>query len=255
MAAFFAAFKFLTILPVPGAHRFRDKDWSLATAWYPAVGLVLGTILFALDWVLHWLWPGEVAAALVLAAWVAMTGALHLDGFVDCCDALLTAVPASRKLDILRDVHIGAFGAVGLVLLLLLKYACLLDLPHDLRLPAYLLVPVAARWAMTGAVLFFPYARRGSGLGQKAKATIGVRQFAIASTTALLVGLLCFWLGLGWAAWVLLVLAGALSLLVALWIQAQIQGLTGDAYGALCELAELVGLLTVLALAHQSLML
>ncbi len=141
MHPFLAALRFLTVLPVPGAHRLDDADgsaapstslttgWGRATAWYPVVGLVLGAILVGLDWGLRWLFPGGVAAALLLLAWVTLTGALHLDGFIDCCDGLLAPVPRERRLEILRDVHAGAFGIVGVALLLLTKYAALVALP------------------------------------------------------------------------------------------------------------------------------
>jgi adenosylcobinamide-GDP ribazoletransferase len=215
------------------------------------VGLLLGAILVVLDWGLRWLFPEGVAAALLLVAWVALTGALHLDGFIDCCDGLLAPVSRERRLEILRDVHAGAFGIVGVVLLLLTKYATLVALPEGIRLPALLFVPTLARWCMTGAVLLYPYARSGSGLGQKAKTGAGRSQLAIATITALLACALAGLAGLGWTALLLLVLTAIASFLVAHWIQSRLGGLTGDAYGAICELAETVSLLILVALASQ----
>jgi adenosylcobinamide-GDP ribazoletransferase len=259
MPALLAAFRFLTTLPIPGAHRLEDGDLGRATAWYPAVGLVLGGILAVLDgstpltagWGLRRLWPDLVAAAVLLVAWVAMTGALHLDGFVDCCDALLAPVPPERRLEILRDVHTGAFGLVGLSLLLLTKITALAALPEGIRLPALLLVPTLGRWGMTAAVLLYPYARSGPGLGQRAKTGAGPRQLTIATVTALLVTALCWGLGLGWVALMLLILAALTLLLSARWIQSRIGGLTGDGYGAICELIEVAALLALAALAHR----
>lgn len=256
MRAFLAAVQFLTILPVPGTHLVRDADWGRSTAWYPAVGLLLGAILAGLDWVLRRLLPGGVATALLLVAWVALSGALHLDGFVDCCDALLPSVSRARRLEILRDVHAGAFGIVGVVLLLLTKYAALaaLDGPDGasaIRLPALLLVPTLARWAMSGAVQLAPYARPGPGLGQKARTGAGRTQLAIATATALLASGLAWYAGLGWAALVLLAVTALTGLVVAGWIQTRIGGLTGDAYGAICELVETVCLITLAALAYR----
>ena len=253
MRSLLAAFHFLTVLPLPGAHHLRDEDWGRATAWYPVVGLVLGAILAALDWGLRWLWPEELAAALLLLAWVALTGALHLDGFVDCCDALLAPVPVERRLEILRDVHVGAFGLVGAVLLLLLKYAALVALPVGFRLPALLLVPVLGRWGMSGAVLLWPYARPGAGLGRMSKTGAGRGQLAIATLTTLVVVGLAWWAGLGGVALALLVLTAVVVLISAQWVQSRIGGLTGDVYGALCELIETVNLLVLVALAQRGL--
>lgn len=251
MRALLAAFHFLTILPLPGTHHLADEDWGRATAWYPAVGLALGAILAALDWGLRWLWPAGVAAALLLLAWVVLTGALHLDGFVDCCDGLLAPVSRERRLEILRDVHVGAFGLVGAVLLLLLKYTALVAMPAPFRLPGLLLIPVLGRWAMSGAVLLWPYARPSGGLGRLAQTGAGRSQLAVATLTTLLAVGLAWWAGLGWAALALLALTAAVVLIAARWVQARIGGLTGDVYGALCELTEAVCLLALVALAHK----
>jgi adenosylcobinamide-GDP ribazoletransferase len=250
MRPFLAAVQFLTTLPLPGSHQVSDADWGRATAWYPAVGLLLGAILAGLDWGLRWLLPVNVAAALLLVAWVILTGALHLDGWVDCCDALLAPVSPQRRLEILRDVHAGAFGIVGAVLLLLTKYAALAALPGPIRLPALLLVPTLARWGMSSAVLLYPYARPGPGLGQKAKTGSGNRQLAIASAIALLGAALTWWAGLGPAAMALVALTAAVVLAAATWARSRIGGLTGDVYGAICELCELTGLLALVVVAY-----
>lgn len=250
---FLAALKFLTILPVPGAHHLSDSDWGWATAWYPAVGLILGIILAGLDWGLRLLFPAAVAAALLLVGWVALTGALHLDGFADCCDALLAPVSRARRLEILRDVHTGAFGLVGVVLLLLTKYAALAALPESWHLPGFLLIPTLGRWAMTAAVVLYPYARPGPGLGQKAKTGAGGRHLVLASLTVLLAAALAWGAGLAWTVLLLLSLAAFTTLLVAQWIQSRIGGLTGDAYGAICEIAEVISLLALVALAFRGL--
>jgi adenosylcobinamide-GDP ribazoletransferase len=257
MRSFLVALRFLTILPVPGAHHLEGdapaslaSGWGRATAWYPAVGLVLGAILAGLDWGLSRLFPPGVATALLLVAWVVLTGGLHLDGFIDCCDGLLTPVPRERRLEILRDVHAGAFGLVGVVLLLLVKYAALAALPGEVRLPALLLIPALARWCMTGAVLLYPYARSGAGLGQRAKTGAGRPQLVVATATALLACVLAGLAGLGWAAVALLVLTSLTGYMVAQWIRSRIGGLTGDAYGAICELAEMFSLLALVALAY-----
>jgi adenosylcobinamide-GDP ribazoletransferase len=262
MRSFLAALRFLTILPVPGFHRLSDADgsaslttdWGRATAWYPAVGLLLGALLAGLDGGLRWLFPEGVAAVLLLVAWVSLTGALHLDGFIDCCDGLLAPVSRERRLEILRDVHAGAFGIVGVVLLLLTKGTALVSLAGDVRLPALLLTPTLARWCMTAAVLLYPYARSGPGLGQKAKTGAGGPQLAVATATALLAGALAWWAGLGWTAGLLLLVAALTGWLVAHWIQSRIGGLTGDAYGAICELVEVVSLLALTGLAYQGLL-
>jgi adenosylcobinamide-GDP ribazoletransferase len=218
------------------------------------VGLVLGALLAGLGLGLRWMLPGGVVSALLLVAWVALTGALHLDGFVDCCDAMLAPVSRERRLEILRDVHAGAFGIVGVVLLLLVKYIALATLPAAIQLPALLLIPALGRWGMTGAVVLFPYARSGPGLGRKAKAGAGYRQLAVATVTVLAAAGLAWWLGLGWIVLVLLILAALAVLALSGWAQSRLGGLTGDVYGAICELVETTSLLALTAFAYRGML-
>ena len=259
MRPLLAAFRFLTILPVPGDHDLPAADWAAGTAWYPLVGLVLGAILATLAWALAWLWPGAVVAALVLVAWVLLTGALHLDGFVDCCDALFASVAPERRLEILHDLHTGAFGVAGVALLLLTKYAALASLaaPAILAEPAgwlpLILIPTTARGGMTATIVLYPYARSEPGLGARAKSGAGAMQLATATTITLAVTAAIWWAGLHWGALVIVVVIAATMLLAAQWICSRIGGLTGDAYGALCELGEAAGLLAASALAFRGL--
>ncbi len=247
MRSLFAAIGFLTVLPSPRGRELRDDDWGRSVGWYPLVGLLLGAILAGLDWLLRRAWPEGLASVLLLAAWVALTGALHLDGFVDCCDGLLAPVSPERRLEILRDVHVGAFGLVGAVLLLMVKAAALAALPGPARPAALLLVPTLARWTMSGAVVLAPYARPGPGLGRLARTGAGTRELALATGTALLAAILAWLLGLGWAAALLPPVVALVVALVAAWIRRRIPGMTGDTYGALCELGEAAGLLALAA--------
>src|SRR5512138_2248000 len=139
------AFGLLTTLPfrLPG-------DWApgasgRAAVWYPLVGLVVG----ALTW-LAWkaamlLFPPLPAGALTLVAWVALTGGLHLDGLADCCDGLFASVAPERRLEIMKDPRTGAFGVIGLILVLLLKAAALMSLTSGFAL---LLAASLARWCI-----------------------------------------------------------------------------------------------------------
>ena len=133
-------------------------------AFYPLVGALIGAGLAGLAWLLGQIGLAQAApllpAALVLAAWAALTGALHLDGWADCCDALFVPVSRERRLEIMKDPRLGGFGAAGLILLLLVKLAALQGImagPH--ALPALIAIPALARWAAVIAAKAYP--RRG----------------------------------------------------------------------------------------------
>jgi adenosylcobinamide-GDP ribazoletransferase len=196
------------------------------------VGLLLGACLAITDHALRLVLPATVAAVLLLAAWVALTGALHWDGLLDCLDALLVPAPSERRLEILKDVHTGSFAVVGGGLILLLYVACLIAIPGGARVWALLLAPTAGRWIMTVAQIAWPYARV-AGLGEKFPAT---RRAALLGMLPLLP-----LLGGGAHAVLVLTIACLASYLLARWMARQLGGgLTGDCYGALCEVTQLL---------------
>ena len=164
-----AAIGFLTILPVSPRDAASPPDaagaLARAPAWFPAVGLLLGGMLAFLDLALRVLHlPVLLNSALLVAALAALTRALHLDGFMDTCDALLGGFDRERRLEILRDPHVGAFAVVGVVCLLLVKLAALTALPEGSRTGILILFPCLSRAAMLLVMQSFPYARR-EGLG------------------------------------------------------------------------------------------
>ncbi|MHB8913102.1 MAG: adenosylcobinamide-GDP ribazoletransferase, partial [Lysobacter sp.] len=163
MRGLLAAIGFLTRVPVP-VRVFADaRAQSQSLAWYPAVGLLLGGLLCALAWVLQAL-PPLPGSALLVAAWVLLTGALHLDGLADSADAWVGGLgDRTRTLAIMKDPACGPAGVVALVLVLLLKVTALASLPGA-PWAALLLAPLIARMALTAAFVTTPYVRSG-GLG------------------------------------------------------------------------------------------
>lgn len=224
-----AALALLTILPVR-----RELDFSArALAWFPLVGAALGVILVAVDFGARHFFPPLVSAALTLAAWVLVTGALHLDGLSDACDALFAATTRERRLEILRDVHLGAFGATGLVILLLLKFSAL----DSVNITSLFLAPVLARWAMVYAAAF-PLARK-EGMAALFAKTITRREILIATLITFVCVVLFGWLAVG--GWITALVVTTLSARFAI---ARLGGLTGDIYGMICECVEVSVLLS-----------
>jgi len=238
MKPFLVALGFLTRIPCPRQPKVTPELMARSMAFYPLIGSLIGLSLVGMRWLLCYLFPPPLAGALLLAAWVSISGGLHLDGFIDCCDGLLVAKPPEIRLGILRDTAVGAYGILGAIILMLIKYVALSVLPDKGGWVALLLAPVLGRWAMVYVTACFPYAR-SSGVGWLCKAHISWRELGWATVTVLVIA---FASGpaLGLAA---LVAVGTCATLFARWTMAQIPGLTGDVYGASGELSELVVLL------------
>jgi adenosylcobinamide-GDP ribazoletransferase len=237
---FLAALQFLTITPPLIRRQLTPGELGQAVGWFALVGFLLGVMLTGADAALRlWLPPG-VTAALLLALWVIATGALHLDGFLDACDGLFGGHTPEARLRIMRDERAGAFAVLGGILLVLVKYSCLTGLGN--RTVALMVAPTVARWGMSLAIVAFPYGRP-EGLGRWMKDHSGWQQVFLASITALLVAALAArWLGL-----LVVALAGVTTAAGAVLVLRRLPGLTGDIYGALCELTETLILLAFVA--------
>jgi len=235
------AWQLLTIIPLPLSPKIMSNTPGRSTAYYPLVGLILGGLLAGAGQLLFAFLPVGLAAALLLALWAGLTGLLHLDGFMDSCDGLLPPRDPARRLEIMKDSHVGAFGVVGVILLLLLKFNALMAVPAADRVSALVVVPMLARWAMTWVMARYPAARR-EGLGVYFGKDVGWGQVGGATIIAAGVSFLF----MGWAdALLLFGLTWLTATLIARLALARIGGLTGDVYGAICEVSEAVALITV----------
>jgi len=242
MKSFLIALQFLTSIPVRVRGEVAPRAMGRAMVWFPVVGLMLGGALALVDLALRALLPPVVAAAMLLTLWAALTGALHLDGFLDCCDGLLAARPPDKRLEILRDAHVGAFAVVGAICLLLLKFAALLELPDGDRLAALLATPALTRAAMVYAARAYPYARSGPGLGRLFRHGLTWREVALAAAVAVATA----WLALKLTGLALILWVWLLTAAIAWLVRRRIPGLTGDVYGAINELTEVGALLFLL---------
>jgi adenosylcobinamide-GDP ribazoletransferase len=235
-----AALQFLTVAPPLVRRRFTPSELGQATGYFPLVGVLVGVVLAALHGGLAFVFPSEVVSALLLAAWYILTGALHLDGFLDACDGLLGGGDPETRLRILRDERVGSFAVAGGVLLLLTKYAALRAVPRVTA--ALVLAPTLGRWGMTLAITAFPYAR-AEGLGRTMKDHAGWGQVAMATGVALLTA----WIAGNWLGLAVLVWAAGVTWAVARFTLRRLPGLTGDIYGAVCEVVETAVLVALVA--------
>ena len=237
MVSLLAAFQFLTVFPTVIRRMFTAEEMGRSVGFFPVVGLVLGGILLGLDSALRLFLRPQLTAVLVVAAWLVLTRALHFDGFLDIFDALFGGFSPERRLEIMKDSRVGAFGVAAGVLLLFAKIFSIADLGN--RPAGFLLAAVLGRWAMGLTIFAFPYARE-KGLGSDMKAKVGWPQMIFASLVSLAVA----WFMAGWWGLFAVALAALLLFLAARYMLSLLPGLTGDSYGMICELIELAVLIT-----------
>ena len=231
---------FLTILPLAPAGAVQMGP---ARAYFPLTGLVLGAILAGLDFAASQALPPQVVSALLVAALLVLTRAIHTEGFLDTCDGLFGGYSRERRLEILRDTHVGAFAVVGGIALLLLKWTLLAGVPDAVRVGLLIVFPCLSRFGMLSTMAAFSYAR-SEGMATNFQSGTSRWQVAFGLATAAAAGGLL----LGSAGLLLLGGAVAASLGLGWWITGMLGGMTGDTYGAVNEVAEVTVLLLGIAL-------
>jgi len=236
-----AAVGCLTILPVGSRGMVREAELGHAFLWFAPVGLLVGGVLVSVHAVASRLVPPSVAAACVLAVWVVITGALHLDGLADVCDGLYGGHTPEERLRIMKDPHVGAMAVVAVCVLLILKAALIGSLSQRIAMPALLLSPCLGRSAMVWLGTTLPYARAEGGVAEAFVRSAGRRPLWWASGVAFIAaGLLLGVRGIG------IVLASLLATCILCAVfRRTLGGVTGDALGAAGELLEVLTLLAV----------
>ncbi len=234
------ALQFLTVLPVR-INSVPDAEASgRSLLYYPLVGLFIGALLATVAWMLGDA-PPLLGAAVLLAVWVAVTGALHLDGLADSADAWVGGLgDRDKTLAIMKDPRCGPMAIVTLVVILLIKFAALAQLLANDAWGLIVLVPVLGRTALVLLFLTTPYVR-SQGLGSLLASNLPRSACTLSAATTLFAAI-AFYGPKAW--WLLTVVGGAFYVLRKL-ILRRIGGTTGDTAGALVELTETAAILSV----------
>ncbi len=233
-----AALQFLTIVPI----RVNVSTPALrrSLAYFPLVGLMIGGFLYGLDRLFALAFPDSLTNILLVIALALVTRALHLDGFIDTCDGLAGGRSPEDRLKIMRDSRVGGFGVVGGCCLILMQYVALTALPLEYRMEALILMPAIARWTMVYAVFAHPYAReQGLGTVFHQQKTFPWLVIATAIILAASIGLMRLE-GLAITAAALIV-----AMLMGVYLNKKLGGLTGDAYGAINEVIQVAVLILI----------
>ena len=249
------ATQFLTRLPTPVFRGYQPHWLSQSARYFPAVGALVGAINVGVWWLARQWVPTTVAVGLMIATSLLVTGAFHEDGFADSCDGFGGGLTADRVLAIMKDSRIGAYGAIGIAVMLGLKWMTLVEIP----LPTLPLIVVSAhmfsRWCSCGLIWALPYVRiDGDAKAKPLADTLSARAWMLSGVLGA-VAVAPFAVGCGDLAYSLeirvLAAASVAALLTtaaaAAYVRRRIGGYTGDCLGAVQQLSELTFLLVSLA--------
>jgi adenosylcobinamide-GDP ribazoletransferase len=245
---FFIALQFFTRIPIPRWVGF-DAAWlHQASRYFPAVGWVVALVTAMVYVVASLLWPPAVAMVLSTVAGIWLTGAFHEDGFADVCDGFGGGMTPERVLDIMKDSRVGAYGAIGIVLMLMFKVTLLVSLPVPYVVPALLIAHPLSRLASCTLIWRLNYARL-EGKAKPLAQHMSTAEWLIAAITVALPIAALLWVG---ALPLPNFLLACIFLILASWWLARlfvrrIGGYTGDCLGAVQQLSEVAFYLGLLA--------
>ena len=236
-------FVFFTRLPLPrldfGGRTLGDAIWAAPLAGL-AVALI-GSLVYAVA-ILSGLSVG-IAAALTLTATMLATGCLHEDGLSDVADGFGGGKTRERKLEIMRDSRIGAYGACALIISVLIRWSAIADIGGPILVFCGLIAAHAASRAVLPAFMFLLPPARADGLATGA----GKVPVRVAFVGALLGGAALFSLGLSGAVPAIICLGVVFAGFWLLCLR-QIGGQTGDTLGALQQIGEITVLVVAAAI-------
>lgn len=234
--ALFMCFGMFTSIPCPWRPWDEDARDSMLVM-LPGVGLVIGLLWLALAGLGRWLLPGISAAILAALPWL-LTGFIHLDGYMDTCDAILSWRPLEKRLEILKDSHTGAYAVVGLALLTLFSYdaARAVTAQTPLNLRALLLIPVVSRCGSALSVLTLRPIGHSQYTGMEGRA---VQRLAVCAMWLVSLIVCAIWLRGAVAVLLIETLAYVLSMV---WAFRTLEGVSGDVAGFALSVAECVAL-------------
>lgn len=238
---FLLALSFYTRLPYPQALDF--KLLPRAAVYLPLIGWLVGGVAALSFYLADLIWPQATAVILALVTGLLLTGALHEDGLADVCDGFGGGMDRQRILEIMKDSHIGVYGVLGLLLMLLLKISILVAMPSA-AVPFVLLAGHSlSRMSPLLLMQRYNYARGNDSKSSGAVYKPTLQELSFAAVIALLpLALLPALCGLA----IIPVLLA--TMLVGHYFYRRIGGYTGDCLGASQEVAETVFYLSVSAL-------
>jgi len=241
------AFQFLTIIPVKDTGVVADSEVGGAASFFPLVGAVQGMLLVLAAMIASRILPVGVVNILVILLLIVTNGGLHLDGLSDTFDAIASRGDRDKKLSIMKEATVGPIGGIAIVIDILLKLYLLNEIYSVSQSATYymmlFLLPMYSRWAMVPAIFHGKSARK-EGLGRTFIENVGVRELLTATILTLILSFL--------AVFIIFNTAGLMHIIFSLpalyifslaagWFAARrFGGMTGDTFGAVSELSEIL---------------
>jgi adenosylcobinamide-GDP ribazoletransferase len=247
MKNFFIGLQFLTRIRLVTQTEWSLDSFGKSVKYFPLVGLVIGSILAIVAYFFiiylplhHILVPKHIISTVLLILSILITGGLHCDGFMDTMDGVFSGRARDTMLEIMKDSRVGANGVTAFIMLILCKWSLLLDILPENLVIALFIMPIISRLGMVMGITLFPYARP-DGMGKAFAQYADKKSLMIAILSTFI-----FVVPLGAISIISMISVAIFTILFCKYITNVLGGLTGDVYGALTELSEVIVLVVFL---------
>ena len=229
---------FLTRLPAwQASHQPTAEVAPLSVVYFPLVGLIIGALLWGVTWLIYpgWVTSSTVVTLLIVALWIWITGALHLDGLADCADAWMSGKQGQEMYTILKDVHSGVGATVAVTLVIVGKVTLLTEIIQLNLIFLILISPLFARALMAVYLVnteYFPATGLGTTMTNKPyRISVSVIFGMVVLISTLFIDSNLIWI---------FIASGVTTLaLIHCSLTRRLGGTNGDVFGAVVETAEL----------------
>ena len=240
LQAFFMAFGMFTSIPCP-YRPWNDEARPLMILFFPIIGVILGALWFG-AWILfrYLGFPSLLTAALMTILPYALSGFLHLDGYMDVCDAVLSRRGLEERQRILKDPHVGSFAVIMICCLFLVNFSLFASVDANSSMLILILLPAAVRCCAGAAVTLLRPMQTSQYSGT-------YRTNAKTSHVIILLIMFCLCIAGGylldpWRGAAILGIGSAVYWLSVLWGSRNLRGMNGDISGFGLVLGELAGI-------------
>jgi adenosylcobinamide-GDP ribazoletransferase len=233
---------------IPCRTEYRKESQNRCIRYFPMVGWVVGVIGAAVFLLASWLLPVSVSVILSMAATILATGAFHEDGFADVCDSFGGGWSKEKILLIMKDSRVGAYGVIGVILMLLCKFLVINELNISLIAVAMIVAHILSRSIASTTMFTLEYVRDDETSKSKSLTkNIRFKDIAI----SLITGVLSIMLLPSYWYFVVLVPLFVVKFWMERWFVKWIGGYTGDCLGTIQQVCELVIYITILAVSRK----
>jgi len=239
--------QFMTSFPIPIKINYDKIEFAKGIVLSPIVGLYVGLFLILTYFLLNLFQNDLITSIFIVFIWILITGGLHLDGLADTSDGIFSYRTKERILEIMKDSRIGTNGSIGIIVAVIFKFVLVYSIINFDIVRYLLVVPVIARANIVLSGGISSYAREEDGMGKGITEFSGLKQIII-------VFLICFVICgiiLQFFAIPLIIASVIFCLLFTLFVKSKIGGVTGDIFGAIIEMSEIVVLFTIFIFKSQ----